>query len=181
MKHPLLEIPRPRRLYLFLLFLGLTLVTMMALNISGRALSTAAAPAGIVSYEFAGDVTTAHEIIASWNQTARIYAGFSLGLDYFYLFLYATTIGMALLWLTDGIHIRWLTAAAVVLAWAMGLAAFLDAIENYALLVMLASEPAEPWPQVAWWSAAIKFSLIIAALLLVFGAALLKARSRWHR
>ena len=181
MKHPLLQIQYDRRLPLFLLFLALTLLTMLALNVSGRALTTAAAPAGIVSYEFAGDVSTAGEILDSWDETAQIYAGFNLGLDYAYLLLYSTTIAMAVLWLSVGLSNRgWLFILAITLAWGQWLAAGLDAIENYALLRMLVTQPLEPWPQIAWWCAAIKFSLVIAGLLYVIIALALRLAERFR-
>jgi hypothetical protein len=181
MRHPLLLIPRPRRLYVFLLFFALTLSAMMALNITGRPLTNDSAPSGIVSYEFAGDVGTANEILGSWDDTARIHAGFNLGLDYLYLFLYSTTIAMALLWLTDGMRSRWLASLAVVLAWGLWLAALLDASENYALFNMLVNGAGRPWPQVAWWCAAVKFSLVIAGLGLVLASAFLQALNRWRK
>lgn len=181
MRHPLLQIPRSQRLYVFLLFFALTLLTMMALNITGRPLINDSAPSGIVSYEFAGDVVTADEILSSWDDTARAHAGFNLGLDYLYLLLYSTTIAMALLWLTDGMRTRWLASLAVVLAWALWLAALLDACENYALFTMLVNGAAKPWPQVAWWCAAVKFSLVIAGLVLALLSAILQALNRWRK
>jgi hypothetical protein len=171
MKHPWLKVPRPRRLALFGLFLVLTLAAMLALNISGRPLITSEAPAGIVSYEFAGNVAGAVRIIDSWDETARVSAGFNLGLDYLYLFLYANAIAMALLWLTEGSPARWLTTAAAALAWGQWLAAFLDATENFALFTMLVTAPADPWPGLAWWCAAAKFALIITGLVVVLVAA----------
>jgi len=179
MKHPLLLIPHDRRSPLFLLFLALTLLAMLALNATGRALSTDAAPAGIVSYEFAGDVSTANEIIDSWDETAQIYAGFNLGLDYAFLLLYSTTIAMAVLWLSASLSNRkWLLLLAITLAWGQWLAAGLDAIENFALLRMLVTQPMEPWPQIAWWCAAIKFGLVIAGLLFVVVALALRLVER---
>ena len=168
MNHPLLHVQHDRRLPIFLLFLALTVLTMLALNTSGRALVTGAAPAGIISYEFAGDVSTANKIIASWDEIARIYAGFNLGLDYAYLLLYSTAIAMTIVWLSEGLSNRgWFLILAVALAWGQWLAAGLDAIENFALLRLLVTIPVEPWPQIAWWCAAIKFSLVIAGLLCV--------------
>lgn len=178
MKHPLLSVPQSRRLALFLLFFGLTLITMIALNVAGRPLQTGAAPSGIISYEFAGDLAGASAIIDSWDPVARVNAGFNLGLDFLYLFLYSTTIAMALLWLTEGLPWRWL---AVALAWGQWLAALLDAGENYALLIMLVHGPADPWPQLAWWCAAVKFSLVFAGLLLVLIAAIVQGVRRWRR
>lgn len=178
MKHPLLSVPRPFRPPLFLLFLALTVVTMLALNVTGRVLITDAAPSGIVSYEFAGDVISAGEMIGSWDGTARISAGFSLGLDYLYLVLYSTTIAMALLWLTAGRSPVWLAVVAGGLAWGQWLAAALDAVENCALFTMLLNTPSDPWPQVAWWCAAIKFALITAGLLVVLAAAIIRMIDR---
>lgn len=170
MKHPLLSIPNQRRVPLFVLFLALTLLTMLALNISGRPLITEAAPSGIVTYEFAGDTDTAAQIIDSWDEIARIHAGFNLGLDYLYLLLYSTTIAMALLWLTDCPSAGRIAVLAVALAWGQWNAALLDAVENYALFTMLVNQPADPWPQIAWWCAAVKFGLVIAGLLVVLVA-----------
>jgi hypothetical protein len=48
------------------------------------------------------------------------------------------------------------------LAWRQWLAAGLDAVENCALTLMLLNAPVEPWPQVAFWCAAAKFTLIVA-------------------
>jgi hypothetical protein len=182
MKHPLLKAPQNDRLPVFLLFLTLTLLTMFALNVTGRSLITEAAPAGIISYEFAGDVTTASAIIQSWDATAQIFAGFNLGLDYLYLVLYATTIAMAILWLSDGLtKSRLIAVVALALAWGQWLAAGLDAIENLALLVMLVEQPAEPWPQIAWWGAVIKFSLVIAGLIYAVAAFVARIVARAKR
>ena len=64
------------------------------------------------------------------KHSARLATGFNLGLDYLYLLLYANTIAMALLWLTEGLSATWLTTLATALAWGQWLAAGLDAIEN---------------------------------------------------
>ena len=61
-------------------------------------LKTPAAPQGIVSYEFAGTTTAAQRILDSWDAGAKVYAGFSLGLDYLYMPAYALTIGLACAW-----------------------------------------------------------------------------------
>lgn len=178
MKHPLLAIPRSLRMPLILLLVGLTLTTMVALNATGKALVTGAAPSGIVSYEFAGDVANASKIIDSWNESSRIYAGFNLGLDYLYLALYSTSIAMALLWSSDRLARRWVILIAIGLAWGQWLAATLDAIENAALFLMLVRAPAEPWPQVAWLCASIKFTLVAAGLLWALVALILHLAAR---
>ena len=50
-----------------------------------RPLRTPAAPQGIVSYELAGTLPRAQEILASWGERGRLFAGVGLGLDYLYL------------------------------------------------------------------------------------------------
>ena len=61
-------------------------------------LKTPAAPQGIVSYEFAGTTAAAQGILDSWDAGAKVHAGFSLGLDYLYMPVYALTIGLACAW-----------------------------------------------------------------------------------
>jgi hypothetical protein len=153
------------------LFFGSTMAIMAALTISGAPLQTAAAPTGIVSYELAGDVPAAQAMLDSWDDVAKIYAGFNLGLDYLFMVLYSTTIAMAILWLADSLKLQgWALSLAAWLAWGQWLGAALDAVENGALFFMLVGEAAAPWPQVAYWSAAVKFALLGLGLLYVLAA-----------
>jgi hypothetical protein len=150
----------------FAFFLILTLVLMAALLLVDRPLQTAAAPRGIVSFEFAGSVKRAGEIVQSWDGAPAPFAGFSLGLDYLYMVAYATTIAWACIWARRMVASRGWRAATlgVLLAWGLIAAAGLDALENVALLVLLLVRIAAPWPQVAWVAAALKFALILAGL-----------------
>lgn len=54
----------------FLPLFILTLLLMVVMNVIGAPLITAAAPAGIVSYELAGSVEKTIDIINSWDQNA---------------------------------------------------------------------------------------------------------------
>ena len=78
--------------------LALTIVLTVALQAVNAPLKTPAAPQGIVSYEFAGTTAAAQSILDSWDAGAKVYAGFSLGLDYLYMPTYALTIGLACAW-----------------------------------------------------------------------------------
>jgi len=49
-------------------------------------------------FEFAGSLESAVKIIRSWDEAVRILAAFSIGLDFLFLILYSTTIGLACLW-----------------------------------------------------------------------------------
>jgi hypothetical protein len=179
MKHPLSAIPAHRRPLLFWLSLVLTVTVMAAMNLLGAPLQTAVAPAGIVSFELAGNVSTAQAILDSWDDVAKISAGFNLGLDYLFLMLYSTTIALAILWLADSLKLTGLAwTLAGWLAWAQWLAAALDAVENGALLAMLVGEVSMPWPQVAFWTASAKFMLIALGLVYVLAALAIRLAPR---
>ena len=151
---------------LWWLLLAVTIILTVVLQAVDVPLKTPAAPQGIVSYEFAGSIAAAQSILDSWDAGAKVHAGFSLGLDYLYMPVYALTIGLACAWAARvlGSRKRWLGSLGRVLAFGLGLAALLDATENYALTTMLFSAAADPWPAVARWCATGKFALIIAGL-----------------
>ena len=155
-----------RRGLLWPALLALTIALTIVLQAVNAPLKTPAAPQGIVSYEFAGTIAAAQSILDSWDAGAKVHAGFSLGLDYLYMPAYALTIGLACAWAARvlGGRRRWLGSLGRVLAFGLGLAALLDAVENYALTTMLFSAAADPWPAVARWCATGKFALLIAGL-----------------
>lgn len=146
--------------------LALTMALTIVLQAVNVPLKTPAAPQGIVSYEFAGTTAAAQGILDSWDVDGRVHAGFSLGLDYLYMPAYALTIGLACAWAARvlGSRRRWVGSLGRVLAFGLGLAALLDATENYALTTMLFNAASDPWPAVARWCATGKFALIIAGL-----------------
>lgn len=170
MRHPLDSLtPGKRKLVFWSLFV-LTLVIMVLLNLVGAPLITASAPYGIVSYELAGSLSRAEAILASWDPEARAHAAFSLGFDYLFLLAYSTTIALACLWSAGVLKARgWsLAALGAPLAWGQWLAALLDALENLALTVILFNAPASPWPEIARWSAILKFTLVFAGMVYAF-------------
>jgi hypothetical protein len=179
MQHPFQKIPANRRKSVFVTFLVLTLVVMWVLSTVDEPLKTDAAPQGIISYELAGSVPCAQEILDSWDASALAHAGFSLGFDYVYLLAYSTAIGLACVWLADALSGRWRRLAwlGLWLAWGQWLAALLDAVENASLLAMLLGSVQSPWPQVARWCAAPKFALVALGLLYVA----LGLAARWSR
>jgi hypothetical protein len=147
----------------FVLMLG----TMLVLDAVGKPLRTAAAPQGIVSYELAGSSERAQAVLDSWNDGAKRSAAFSVGLDFLFIFLYTPAIGIACF--LSGQVLREqrlpLSSLGVPLAWGMACAGLLDILENIGLGWMLLRRVAEPWPAVSAGSAALKFTLIAAALL----------------
>src|SRR5437899_2321809 len=83
-----------------------------------------AAPLGIISFELAGDLATARQMIGSWDEPAREHALLGLGLDFLFLALYSTTIGLACVWAAGVFRTRrWpLAAVGLSLAWGQWLA-----------------------------------------------------------
>lgn len=143
-----------------------TLALTAVLQLVGRPLQTAAAPLGIVSFELAGTLAAAQAMLASWDLSAQLHAAFSLGLDYLYMPLYAVTIALACVRVA-ATSLRSPQAAAalgILLAWGVGLAALLDAVENAALWQVLQGSTAAAWPAVARWCAIVKFALVGAGL-----------------
>ena len=162
MTHPFTFLTREQRARWFWPLLALTLVVTIALQWVGRPLQTEAAPQGVVSFELARTTENAAAIIASWDQNARIHAGFSLGLDYLYMPLYAMTIGLAAVWAGETLRKRFWRAAGLGpwLAWGLILAALFDVVENIALWRLLVGPVSEPWPGLAYWCASVKFALV---------------------
>jgi hypothetical protein len=80
--------------------------------------------------------------------------------------LYAVAIGLACV-RAAGTSLRTPAPAAglgLLLAWGLGLAALLDAMENSALWQVLQGSALAAWPLLARWCAIVKFSLVIAGL-----------------
>ena len=162
----------------------LTLVVMAGLQMLDGPLKTKVAPSGIVSFEFAGELSVAQSIVESWGQKGQVYAGLNLGLDYFFLVAYASAIGLGCVLvahsLSERVEVLWLVGVA--LAWGQYGAALLDCIENYALIQVLLGSGRELWPAVALWCAVLKFLLVAAGLVyIIIGAIVVmvaKARRR---
>ena len=67
MRHPFESIPTGKRGVIFVPLFVLTIAVMVVLNAVGAPLTTEAAPLGIISFEFAGDVSTAQAMLDSWD------------------------------------------------------------------------------------------------------------------
>ena len=158
-RHPFKWLPASEQKWAFLVLLALTLAVMVSLNALDRPLKTEAAPADIISFEFAGDLATAQDILESWGPRGRVRAGVSLGLDYLYLVAYASCIALGCVLVARGVAgpVPFLAGVGVLLSWALFAAALLDAVENFALFQLLFGSRSEAWPAVARWCALPKF------------------------
>jgi hypothetical protein len=183
MKHPLQDLPPGVHRRIFLPLLAATALVSAIMSAVGGPLVTSAAPSGIVSFELAGTAALARQMVASWNEMAKVHAGFSLGLDYLYMPLYSTTIALACLW-AAGVFRAAAARVALVgmwLAWGLWLGALLDATENLALVTILFNGASDPWPLVSQVCAVGKFSLIIAGLVYAALGSLVWALQRARR
>lgn len=159
---------------------GVSVVLMLGMMVLDRDLKTPVSPAGIISFELVGTLTGAERIIGSWDESARIQAGISLGLDFFFLVAYAGTLAGACLLVSTHLKSYGLTLLGTILAWGAWGAAILDAIENLALIQLLLGN-GEAWhPLLAALCAWLKFGLAGCALLYILtgGMMILWARCR---
>ncbi|MBX3056001.1 MAG: hypothetical protein KF770_05965 [Anaerolineae bacterium] len=174
MKTPFAFLPAPRRNRWMKIAIVLALGMTLFFNLTGGPLQTAVAPAGIISFEFAGTVANAQAMIESWGEHGRLVAAFGLGLDFLYPLVYASAISLACVWAAERVQPRSPAASwGIWLAWGAWLAALLDYVENVALVLLLFGSTAVLLPPLAFLCAAIKFTLVIAGILYVLAAWLL--------
>ena len=158
----LLSPPQGRRTFRALLLTWLALT--IALWLVDRRI-TADSPHGIVAYELARTEVAASEILDSWDSRARLYAAFSLGLDYLYLVVYPALLSLACV-LVAGRLDRSPRARILghILARLMIAPLVLDAVENFALLRMLVDDADDGWARLAFWCAVPKFGVLLLGL-----------------
>lgn len=182
MSHPLDFVPAVNRKPLFFAFLAATLLLFAAFRVIDAPLRTTAAPNGIVSFELAGVPFQAQAIINSWHEAGLLasdvagepvpgmvsraysFAVFGLGIDYLFMPVYATALALGIL-LAAGRHRGWFFTLGAWLGWGAYAAALFDAIENYALArMLLLNEVWSPYPEIAAFSASVKFVLLLLGL-----------------
>lgn len=119
-------------------------------------------PAGIFGLEFAWSGERAREILEAWaglEAVVRVQTYW----DYAFLLCYPVALSLACAMLADapanpvpliGIFVAWATLAAVPL----------DALENLAMLQMVAHGASEALAKLATWCAGLKFTVLLAAV-----------------
>jgi len=175
-KHPFEWINKSSQFQVFLLSFFVTLVVIVGMQLLGKPLITKAAPAGIVSFEFAGDVERSQAIMASWRHELRLFAGLNLGFDYVFMIAYGGTIGLGCVLAAKRWHDKrpGLALMGFLFAWGSLAAAAFDAVENYALIRILVGSLNGVWPLVAKWCAVVKFFLVGIGILYVSSSTLIQ-------
>ena len=175
-RHPFRWLSESYQKTAFWFLFAFTIVVIVCMQVLGAPLNTEAAPAGIVTFEFARTLSNAQAMIASWGNEGQMYAGLNLGLDYLFMAAYGLTIGLGCVLVARGLaeRVKFLTPVGVILAWGPFLAALLDALENYALIRLLLGSTNELWPTMAYWCAGPKFILVgLGLLYMILGAVII--------
>ncbi|MFZ5910281.1 MAG: hypothetical protein ACOYYU_09725 [Chloroflexota bacterium] len=163
MFHPLTFIREQARKPLFFALLALTLVLFAVFRVLNAPLVTPDAPGGIVTFELAGDIRKTMRVIASWDETAHLFAAFGLGLDYLFMPCYALALSLGVL-LAAGRHGGWFKALGALAGWGALAAALFDAVENFVLWKILLGAWVSPLPELAAVCAQVKFGLLALGL-----------------
>jgi len=129
LKHPLAFISDRARKPVFFALLSWTLVLFAVFQLLNTPLITSAAPAGIVSHQFAWTPEKAQAILSSWEGRASFFAAFGLGLDYLFIPSYALTVALGALLATVR-YFGWLSRIGIWAAYGVFTAAVFDALEN---------------------------------------------------
>ncbi len=157
------------------------LISIVVMRYFDRFLVNETAEFGIVSFELSKTLERSNEILDSWSNLSRTYAGLSLGYDFLFLFIYSLFIALLIhklnvrLWLGKSFY-----KLGEVLIWSMFYVAVFDVIENVSLIKLLIGRHQELWVSVAYYFAIFKFLLIAISLLYImsnFIILLLKKRS----
>ena len=161
---------------------GLTLLFGGIMRYFDAYLTNAIAPSGIVSFELAKDLETAIAMLNSWDETAKIAAGLSLGFDFIFPVVYSSGIALLLYRLNS---LVWKDHAFYHIGYylvnAMFIAMLCDFIENIGLIQLLLGNLSPFWVSVAYYFATIKFCLLfigISAVLINFIIFLIKKRRK---
>lgn len=137
-----------------------------AANIGWIAFMHPYTPKNIVQFELAEIVPVANDIISHWGIEGQALAKTSIYLDFVFIVLYCTAImlGCKVASVFSGKTV--LIKIGLVLAWLIWVAALCDVIENLAMLKTL-EEVNQLTISIAFYFAAIKFSIVLMALLFI--------------
>jgi len=117
-------------------------------------------PNGVLDLESPWSSQTAADMLSLLEREGIKIARRQILLDYALLVLYPLLISLLCAMLADRLQGK-IALIGVMTAWGVLLSGPLDAIENSAILQMLAGKTAAPWPQLATISATLKFTLIL--------------------
>lgn len=169
LKNPFGWMSEKNQRIIFMVSLIFAVVLFLVFQVIDSHLKTELAPLGIVSFQLAGELSVAQDIIASWGQEGQLYAMLSLGLDYLFMLLYAVVIGLGCIMVARGLPkgLEKFSDLGVWLAWGQILAALMDALENFGLVSIMLGTEVAVWAKVVQVCATGKFALIALGLVYI--------------
>ena len=160
--HPYEKLGADRRKRLLVGLLISTVVLFISAAYAASPLINDAAPLGLLSFELGGSVETTRTILSSWHDGHRIRAGFALGFDF--LFMFSLTNLLALASVMAAFRGRGVSPGPArigrVLAWGQWVAGLLWSAQNILLFTMLSGPVTTRRPEVVFWLATVKYSLL---------------------
>lgn len=164
MRHPFESVPREWRRRVFVPLLAAAVLVLAAWVVSVSPMSNEQAPLSVSSFGTAGSVARAREMMASWDERARLWGAFGIGFDFLNLALYATAAGMACAWVAESFRAagrRGLSSLGVLLAWGQFAAVAAGAVQNGVMMSLLTGAGSEAWVDASYWATIIKLALLI--------------------
>jgi hypothetical protein len=137
-------------------------------------------PTNIVEFEFAGTVQKATEIIDVWGDKGVELARTSTYLDFIFLLLYSASISLGCKVASTYSKNQLLIKIGITLSWIVWLAGMSDVIENISMLNTL-NEINQATISLAYYFAAIKFSMVAVGLLFIISSSLIGLAKRLKR
>jgi len=159
----------------------LTLGIFLVISKIDKPLQNSQAPNGIVSFELAKNINKSHDIVSSWDSQTKLYAAFSLGIDYLFLLSYSLFFALIIFKIASALKTKYklLAMLGIFLAWAQFLAALFDALENFFLSQLLFGSTRLWFSGYAYVLASTKFWLILAGLVYILLGLLLLLNIRF--
>ena len=162
LQSPFAWLPQPAQLPLCLLLIVAALAFGYYFGKQGAPLNRLL-PHGVLDIEAPWSTERAQAINQALGDSGIAVARRHTRLDFIFLVLYPLALSSACALLAAALPGK-AGAIGMMVAWAVLCAAPLDAVENLAMLQLLAGTTSAPWPQLAIVCAALKFTLVLGAL-----------------
>lgn len=150
----------------------LTLLVFLAIFITDTHLINKLSK-GIVSFELARDFQSSQAILQSWNIKSRLFASFSLGIDFLFILLYTLFFVLTIQRMKPN---NLLARFKKIMIGVFILAGLFDLLENYFLLQILTGNLSNSYPVYASFFASMKFSLIVIGALYLIASIFTKKK-----
>jgi hypothetical protein len=163
-RHPFERIPSAARRRVFLPTLAAALLILLVWVLTVAPMSTDEAPLSVSSFGTAWSLDRAREMMAPWDERARLSGAFGIGFDFLNLVTYSTAVAMACAWLAQAWREAGRTTLANVwalMAWGQWLAVLCGVVQNAVMMSLLLGSGGESWLKISYWATLLKLALLI--------------------